>query len=181
MVPIAFECDREDDAPYVTLLGTPLVFWKNKGEYSGVADMCPHRLARYPKDASTIKVKSNVATTGGRSKGRAGNAPIPTRAKVKRWKPLNSPRACATPHKSGKVFYGATRRKWTEQKRGWFTTATDSELDDPQRYQDMFRDLPMDYSTLLKTWWTFRTFRLRTITPWVSVKTPSGLRTHHEG
>ena len=29
--PIAFECDLEDDAPYAfTLLGTPLVFWKNK-------------------------------------------------------------------------------------------------------------------------------------------------------
>ena len=65
--PIAFECDLEDDAPYAfTLLGTPLVFWKNKKsgasddapEYSCVADMCPHRLA--PLSEGRINDKGEI-------------------------------------------------------------------------------------------------------------------------
>ena len=46
--PVAFTSDLVDDAPLAfTLLGQPLVFWKDSisGEYRCTADKCPHRLA----------------------------------------------------------------------------------------------------------------------------------------
>ena len=165
--PIAFECDLEDDAPYAfTLLGTPLVFWKNKTsgasddapEYSCVADMCPHRLAPLSEGRINDKGEIECGYHGWTFEGKSGKCtsipqlgsegPAVDTA-------LNSPRACATPYYT-KVAQGVL---WCYPTKIDGTKTVDDlpplplipELDDPMCvYQDVFRDLPMDYSTLLE-------------------------------
>jgi nitrite reductase/ring-hydroxylating ferredoxin subunit len=71
--PVAFVADLVDDAPFTfTLLGEPLVFWKDKttttnsasggGTYRCTADKCPHRLVPLSEgrvnDAGEIEVRS---------------------------------------------------------------------------------------------------------------------------
>ena len=96
--PIAFECDLEDDAPYAfTLLGTPLVFWKNKKsgasddapEYSCVADMCPHRLAPLSEGRINDKGEIECGYHGWTFEGKSGKVRLfhNLGAKVRRWIP----------------------------------------------------------------------------------------------
>ena len=157
--PIAFECDLEDDAPYAfTLLGTPLVFWKNKGEYSCVADMCPHRLAPLSEGRINDKGEIECGYHGWTFEGKSGKCTsIPQLGSEGQAveTALNSPRACATPYYTkvaqGVLWCYPTKMDGTKTMDDLPPLPLIPELDDPMCvYQDMFRDLPMGYSTLLE-------------------------------
>jgi phenylpropionate dioxygenase-like ring-hydroxylating dioxygenase large terminal subunit len=159
--PIAFECDLERDAPYAfTLLGIPLVFWRNNvnDKIQCVADICPHRLA--PLSEGRINDKGEIECgyhgwTFEGDKGKCTSIPQLGTEGSALETALKSPRACATPYycqiKQGLLWCYPTKVRDEVKIEDLPELPLIPEIDDPMCvYQDVFRDLPMDFSTLLE-------------------------------
>ena len=157
--PVAFTADLTD-APYAfTLLGEPLVFWKDKaGEYRCTADKCPHRLV--PLSEGRVNEKGEIEcgyhgwTFDGAS-GKCTSIPQLPAEGAALDTALNSPRSCVTPY----PVKAAQGMLWVLPTPAWTAPSEEDmpplplipELDDPDCVvQDIFRDLPMDYGTLLE-------------------------------
>uniref|UniRef100_A0A7S0SML1 Rieske domain-containing protein n=1 Tax=Mantoniella antarctica TaxID=81844 RepID=A0A7S0SML1_9CHLO len=159
--PVAFTSDLVDDAPLAfTLLGQPLVFWKDSisGEYRCTADKCPHRLA--PLSEGRINAKGEIECgyhgwSFDGADGKCTNIPqLPADAPALATA-LASPRSCVTPFPTA-VAQGML---WVLPISTFDAPAPEDrpplplipELENPDCVvQDIFRDLPMDYGTLLE-------------------------------
>lgn len=157
---MAFVTDVDDSAPLpFTLLGEPLVFWRDPTAkeltFRCTADKCPHRLV--PLSEGRVNEKGEIECgyhgwTFDGSSGACTSIPqLPSESKAMETA-LASPRSCVTPYPT-QVAQGML---WVLPKSG--TDPADRpalplipELDDPACVcQDIFRDLPMDYATLLE-------------------------------
>ena len=158
--PVAFLDDLDDSAPLTfTLLGEPLVFWRDPTcselTFRCTADKCPHRLV--PLSEGRVNEKGEIEcgyhgwTFDGAS-GKCTSIPQLPSEGTAMDTALASPRSCVTPYP-------------TQVKQGmlWVLPVSGSdpasrpalplipELDDKDCVcQDIFRDLPMDYATLLE-------------------------------
>jgi len=162
--PVAFEADLSDDAPYTfTLLGEPLVFWKDHTAAAGTnpyrctADKCPHRLV--PLSEGRVNERGEIEcgyhgwTFDGTS-GRCTSIPQLPSEGTALDTALASPRSCVTPYPT-KVAQGmlwvlpVATSEMAEEDRPPLPLVP--EIDDPECVvQDISRDLPMDYATLLE-------------------------------
>ena len=159
--PVAFVSDLTDGTPMpFTLLGEPLVFWKDtkSGEYRCTADKCPHRLV--PLSEGRVNEKGEIEcgyhgwTFDGKS-GKCTSIPQLPSSGTALDTALASPRSCVTPYPV-KVAQGML---WVLPINAFEAPSEEDmpplplipELDDPDCVvQDIFRDLPMDYGTLLE-------------------------------
>ena len=158
--PVAFLDDLDDSAPLTfTLLGEPLVFWRDPTAseltFRCTADKCPHRLV--PLSEGRVNEKGEIEcgyhgwTFDGVS-GKCTSIPQLPSGGTAMDTALASPRSCVTPYPT-QVAQGML---WVLPVSG--STEADQpalplipELDDPDCVcQDIFRDLPMDYATLLE-------------------------------
>ena len=107
--PVAFEADLSDDAPMTfTLLGEPLVFWRDHTAnapdgtptWRCTADKCPHRLVPSLRGTGERTGRSSAATTGGPSTAPGKCTPIPQFPSegTALDTALASPRSCVTPY-----------------------------------------------------------------------------------
>ena len=106
--PVAFEADLDDDAPYTfTLLGEPLVFWKDHtaaadtNPYRCTADKCPHRLVPLSEGRVNEKGEIECGYHGWTFKGDTGactNIPQLPAEGTAMDTALASPRSCVTPY-----------------------------------------------------------------------------------
>jgi len=164
--PVAFEADLSDDAPMTfTLLGEPLVFWRDHTAnapdgtptWRCTADKCPHRLVPLSEgrvnESGEIECGYHGWTFDGAS-GKCTSIPQLPSEGTALDTALASPRSCVTPYPT-KLAQGML---WVLPKSAlespeseWPPLPLIPELDDPECVvQDISRDLPMDYATLLE-------------------------------
>lgn len=159
--PVAFISDLVDGTPTpFTLLGEPLVFWRDtvSGEYRCTADKCPHRLV--PLSEGRVNEKGEIEcgyhgwTFDGKD-GKCTSIPQLPKAGTALDTALASPRSCVTPYPTA-VAQGML---WVLPINALVAPVPEDrpplplipELEDPDCVvQDIFRDLPMDYGTLLE-------------------------------
>lgn len=165
--PVAFTADLEPDAPMTfTLLGEPLVLWRDPTAgvdeagapaYRCTADKCPHRLV--PLSEGRVNERGEIEcgyhgwTFDGTS-GRCTSIPQLPSEGTALDTALASPRSCVTPYPT-KVAQGmlwvlpVPTSEMAEEDRPPLPLVP--EIDDPECVvQDISRDLPMDYATLLE-------------------------------
>jgi len=154
--PACFASDVERDAPYqFTLLGEPLVFWRdNEGVMQCVRDRCPHRAVPLSEGRVNEKGELECGYHGWTFTGRGACTGIPQIEPGSGLDTaLKSPRSCVTSYNAreaqGMVWVFPVARERAP------ATLPDlplvPEYDDPDCVcQDIFRDLPMDWGTLLE-------------------------------
>ena len=154
--PVAFTADIEADAPLAfTLLGEPLVFWRDKGgEMRCVADRCPHRMVPLSEGRVNETGELECGYHGWTFTGEGKCTSIPQiEPGIGLETALKSPRSCVSAY----PCVEAQGMLWVYPTAKENAPATLPELplvpeiDDPDCvYQDIFRDLPMDWATLLE-------------------------------
>ena len=164
--PVAFEADLSDDAPMTfTLLGEPLVFWRDHTAnapdgtptWRCTADKCPHRLVPLSEgrvnESGEIECGYHGWTFDGAS-GKCTSIPQLPSEGTALDTALASPRSCVTPYPT-KLAQGMLwvlpKSTLESPESEWPPLPLIPELDDPECVvQDISRDLPMDYATLLE-------------------------------
>ena len=160
--PVAFLADLDDASPLTfTLLGEPLVFWRDPTAkeltYRCTADRCPHRLVPLSEGRVNEKGEIECGYHGWSFDGKDGkctNIPQLPKPSTALDTAMSSPRSCVTPYPT-QVAQGMlwvlpiNALKSDAQERPALPLIP--ELDNPDCVvQDIFRDLPMDYATLLE-------------------------------
>ena len=154
--PVAFCVDLEEEAPLTfTLLGEPLVFWRDgSGEMRCVADRCPHRLVPLSEGRVNEVGELECGYHGWTFTGEGTCTSIPQ---------IEPGTGLDTALKSARSCVAAYPTKEAQGMLWVYPTSTDKapatlpdlplipEYDDPECVcQDIFRDLPMDWATLLE-------------------------------
>ena len=164
--PVAFEADLSDDAPYTfTLLGEPLVFWKDHtapagtNPYRCTADKCPHRLVPLSEGRVNERGEIECGYHGWTFRGDDGKCTaipqLPAGGPAMDTA-LASPRSCVTPYHAQVAqgilwVYPVSKMTCGDDVDALPPLPLIPELDDPECVcQDIHRDLPMDYGTLLE-------------------------------
>ena len=164
--PVAFEADLSDDAPYTfTLLGEPLVFWKDHTAAAGTnpyrctADKCPHRLVPLSEGRVNERGEIECGYHGWTFRGDDGKCTsipqLPAEGPAMDTA-LASPRSCVTPYHAQVAqgilwVYPVSKMVCGDDVDALPPLPLIPELDDPECVcQDIHRDLPMDYGTLLE-------------------------------
>jgi len=154
--PVAFTADLEDDAPLTfTLLGEPLVFWRDKsGEMRCVADRCPHRLVPLSEGRVNETGELECGYHGWTFTGEGKCTSIPQIEQGTGLETaLKSPRSCvaAYPTKEAQGMLWVYPTTMDKAPATLPDLPLIPEYDDPECVcQDIFRDLPMDWATLLE-------------------------------
>jgi phenylpropionate dioxygenase-like ring-hydroxylating dioxygenase large terminal subunit len=154
--PVAFTADLEDDAPLTfTLLGEPLVFWRDKsGEMRCVADRCPHRLVPLSEGRVNETGELECGYHGWTFTGEGKCTSIPQIEQGTGLETaLKSPRSCvaAYPTKEAQGMLWVYPTSMDKAPATLPDLPLIPEYDDPECVcQDIFRDLPMDWATLLE-------------------------------
>ena len=154
--PVAFCVDLEEEAPLTfTLLGEPLVFWRDgSGEMRCVADRCPHRLVPLSEGRVNEVGELECGYHGWTFTGEGTCTSIPQ---------IEPGTGLDTALKSARSCVAAYPTKEAQGMLWVYPTSKDKapatlpdlplipEYDDPECVcQDIFRDLPMDWATLLE-------------------------------
>jgi nitrite reductase/ring-hydroxylating ferredoxin subunit len=164
--PVAFEADLDDAAPYTfTLLGEPLVFWKDHtaaadtNPYRCTADKCPHRLVPLSEGRVNEKGEIECGYHGWTFKGDTGACTkipqLPAEGTAMDTA-LASPRSCVTPYHTQVAqgilwVYPVSKMACGDDIDALPALPLIPELEHPDCVcQDIHRDLPMDYGTLLE-------------------------------
>tara|TARA_B110000977_G_scaffold27800_1_gene35359 strand:- start:18022 stop:19713 length:1692 start_codon:yes stop_codon:yes gene_type:complete len=160
--PVAFLDDLDDTAPLTfTLLGEPLVFWRDPTAteltYRCTADKCPHRLVPLSEGRVNEKGEIECGYHGWSFDGKDGkctNIPQLPSEGTAMDTALASPRSCVTPYPTQVaqgMLWVLPVNALTGDKKSRPAVPLIPELDNPDCVcQDIFRDLPMDYATLLE-------------------------------
>ena len=154
--PVAYVADVEKDAPLTfTLLGEPLVFWRDKsGEMRCVADRCPHRLVPLSEGRVNETGELECGYHGWTFTGEGKCTSIPQIEQGTGLETaLKSPRSCvaAYPTKEAQGMLWVYPTSMDKAPATLPDLPLIPEYDDPECVcQDIFRDLPMDWATLLE-------------------------------
>jgi phenylpropionate dioxygenase-like ring-hydroxylating dioxygenase large terminal subunit len=156
--PVCFTSDVEADAPYqFTLLGEPLVFWRDsRGVMQCVADRCPHRLVPLSEGRVNEKGELECGYHGWTFTGEGACTSIPQiEPGVGLDTALKSPRSCVTAYHvreaQGMMWVYPTSKDKAPDVAALPELPLVPEYDNPECVcQDIFRDLPMDWGTLLE-------------------------------
>jgi phenylpropionate dioxygenase-like ring-hydroxylating dioxygenase large terminal subunit len=154
--PVAFTSDVDGTAPTTfTLLGEPLAFWRDaSGEMRCVADRCPHRMVPLSEGRVNEGGELECGYHGWTFTGEGKCTSIPQiEPGAGLETALKSPRACVAAYpcveKQGMLWVYPTAKDKAPATLPELPLIP--EIDDPDCvYQDVFRDLPMDWATLLE-------------------------------